>query len=614
MIPFQKIFGLSDQDGLVRFTRPMPLKYVISSFDTHGYSATVLDNYYFSNCLKKHPKLLGENDDYVERTIFDFLEAEQRSERYNALFYQLVEHPSLSIYLEYWRHMVRMILGKFSYAKFTITSGATSNCQTGNTPVERFHTTECTSNAKKFFDEFPNKDIFPWDSLTIGVGKGEIVPKTAYIGRLIGNPCAANALVQKSIGNSIRQRLLAEGVDLSTAPEVHKRLACLGSIKDHITTDDEKWASALIYTELVKYLCPPDWFEVMNAVRDQYLEVSGLGKPHRLHQFATMGNGFCFELETVIFLALIRTAAHFSDVPIRHKDIRVFGDDLIYPTELTSLVRALGKNVGFITNVEKSFSQGSFRESCGGDFYKGLNIRPVYLKRSFDHIHDLTLMANQLYELNVRHDWELPRMKRLWLKLIKRCYSIDPKKTFWGPHNQQGCLHGRPLANIEFQVTPSGCEAYKCWAFEPVKKYSFREIAYKKDPVFLLRMITGGYLKGMGQRVKEFPLRHWIQGPIRQPEAYYPAVVNRPGTRFKSVVSTVIYFQEPSMVPEDRPLDVFSILPLTGCAKHIYAENYLEVSEVYKVEQFALLVTKMAQLVAKRKRDISMLGELEITL
>ncbi len=35
---------------------------------------------------------------------------------------------------------------------------------------------------------------------------------------------------------------------------------------------------------------------------------------------------------------------------------------------------------GFTVNSSKSFTDGPFRESCGHDYYKGIDIRPVYTK------------------------------------------------------------------------------------------------------------------------------------------------------------------------------------------------------------------------------------------
>ena len=65
-----------------------------------------------------------------------------------------------------------------------------------------------------------------------------------------------------------------------------------------------------------------------------------------------MGNGYTFELETLIFYALIRAVVG------KESTASVYGDDLIYPSCHTREVRALLNFVGFATNEEKSFPVG----------------------------------------------------------------------------------------------------------------------------------------------------------------------------------------------------------------------------------------------------------------
>lgn len=56
--------------------------------------------------------------------------------------------------------------------------------------------------------------------------------------------------------------------------------------------------------------------------------------------------------------------------------ISVYGDDLIYPSEMHRYVRHVFEDVGFILNEDKTFVKQSFRESCGSDCYCGIDVRP----------------------------------------------------------------------------------------------------------------------------------------------------------------------------------------------------------------------------------------------
>jgi hypothetical protein len=95
-----------------------------------------------------------------------------------------------------------------------------------------------------------------------------------------------------------------------------------------------------------------------------------------------MGNGFTFPLQTVIFACAIRAVYQLMgfDSYCPRTQFGVFGDDLIVRKEAYAfLVRALTK-LGFKVNDSKSFNTGSFRESCGHDWYAGTFVRGVYIR------------------------------------------------------------------------------------------------------------------------------------------------------------------------------------------------------------------------------------------
>jgi hypothetical protein len=85
-----------------------------------------------------------------------------------------------------------------------------------------------------------------------------------------------------------------------------------------------------------------------------------------------MGNGFTFELESLIFFAI---ASCSCDAGI----VSVYGDDIIVPSQYATDVMKNLEMCGFSLNWDKSFIDGPFRESCGGDYFEGFDIRPVYV-------------------------------------------------------------------------------------------------------------------------------------------------------------------------------------------------------------------------------------------
>jgi hypothetical protein len=207
------------------------------------------------------------------------------------------------------------------------------------------------------------------------------VPKTALIDRSIAVEPAINVFYQLGLGRSIRQRLATNaGWVLEDAQEIHRRKAKDSSVSRAFCTLDLSNASDTVSLELVRLLLPAKWFDELYALRSPRTLV---GKRwHVLEKFSSMGNGYTFELETVIFAALMSVllteSGHHG---VLGDDMFVYGDDIIIPDCLKREAEAVLCFCGFTLNKEKSFSGSiGFRESCGGDFFEGSDVRPFYLK------------------------------------------------------------------------------------------------------------------------------------------------------------------------------------------------------------------------------------------
>lgn len=207
-------------------------------------------------------------------------------------------------------------------------------------------------------------------SLDLTPGRLEFVPKNARTYRAIVVEPMLNGLLQAGIGDYMSKRLKRAGLDISDQSK-NKNLARQASLTGGLATLDLSSASDSISYQLVKYLLPEKWFTLLNSARS--CSVSYMGHEIHLNKFSSMGNGFTFPLETLIFWAISRAAAPSGEVS-------VYGDDIICPTEFSSVVCRMLSVCGFTVNTEKSFTDGPFRESCGGDYYLGFSIRPFYQK------------------------------------------------------------------------------------------------------------------------------------------------------------------------------------------------------------------------------------------
>lgn len=220
-----------------------------------------------------------------------------------------------------------------------------------------------------------------WDLSNIEVtpGRLQFVPKDATKFRSIVVEPSVNTYLQLGLGSYVRRRLKYAGCDLSNQ-ETNRDLCRFGSLTGLVGTIDLSSASDTIAREVVRELLPADWYSLFDSMRTR--SVTYDGKTIAQHKFSSMGNGFTFELESLIFFAIAKVVCENSEF------VSVYGDDIICPTRYyNDLTRALTL-FGFTVNLEKSFSEGPFRESCGKDFLSGVDVRPVYLK---DHLSILAL-------------------------------------------------------------------------------------------------------------------------------------------------------------------------------------------------------------------------------
>lgn len=224
---------------------------------------------------------------------------------------------------------------------------------------------------------------------TINLSRGNrftTVPKTALTDRGIAIECSLNVYFQLAIGRSIRRSLRRRvGVDLDNAALTHRKMAQSSSFDGTFATIDLSNASDSLCKNLVRVLLrDTPWLERMEDLRSTHTFVDG--KWHLLEKFSSMGNGYTFELETCVFACLIASCLELQGQPaVFGHDFHVFGDDIIVRTEVAESVVAALAWSGFRVNKDKTFLHGSFRESCGGDFFLGHPVRGFYLKTDLSH-------------------------------------------------------------------------------------------------------------------------------------------------------------------------------------------------------------------------------------
>lgn len=245
------------------------------------------------------------------------------------------------------------------------------------------------------------------------------VPKNSQTDRSIGFEPSFNLFIQKGIGSLLKARLcrvglldqrsrsavyknghLYRGRAARLAQDHHRQLAKAASVDGSLATIDLSSASDTVASAVVESLLPASWFSLLSSVRSPCTDVNG--RFYWLEKFSSMGNAFTFELETLIFYSLCKAVAKHCDVSLdTDKNFGVFGDDIIVPVKMARPLLAVLKFFGFTPNAEKTFTEGPFRESCGGDFYAGCDVRPIFYERAPRNPPEVFALCNKLWK--VRH-------------------------------------------------------------------------------------------------------------------------------------------------------------------------------------------------------------------
>lgn len=253
---------------------------------------------------------------------------------------------------------------------------------------------ECSMNLlpilRELLEELPalgyahaNWESLNQETYTVPVdvvpGKLAFVPKNSRGDRSIVVEPSLNGLLQKGIGTKMKELLKRAGLDLSDQRR-NQELARKGSIDGSLSTIDLSMASDCIARNLVWCLLPYDWAVLLDYARTPVIEYTrdDIVSTYLIEKFSSMGNAYTFELETVIFYGLAYGVC--KHLKIDSTDLRVYGDDIIIPSQGFDLLSGVLQSCGFKLNAKKSFSKGPFRESCGSDCLNGIDIRPYYLK------------------------------------------------------------------------------------------------------------------------------------------------------------------------------------------------------------------------------------------
>ncbi len=217
------------------------------------------------------------------------------------------------------------------------------------------------------------------------------VPKTAKGPRVITAEPVYNQFIQQGLAALFEEWMFVHASVSYEFQEPNQELARQGSLPDSMyATLDLSEASDRVSLRIVKELLKY-WPGLLSAVLSCRSQRSVLpdGTTVLLRKFASMGSALTFPIETLVFATIVKLAIERTRDKVvggpKSTHFRVYGDDIIVPLyaadECVRLLEAFGLKV----NVHKSFMKGNFRESCGGDYFLGVPVAPVRVRKRLPH-------------------------------------------------------------------------------------------------------------------------------------------------------------------------------------------------------------------------------------
>jgi hypothetical protein len=224
-----------------------------------------------------------------------------------------------------------------------------------------------------------------------------MVPKTQKGPRLIAKEPTANQWCQQALLDyfvtRIKHSYIGRSVHFDDQTSNQER-ARSASVHDNFWTVDLSAASDRVTCRFVEraFRCNPHLLDALNASRTHYLSqrIDKASPPLiKLKKFSTMGSACTFPVESLIFYGLsvssVLIAREMRATPKNIKavsrDVLVFGDDIVIPSDSGPTLVGLLNHFSFKVNPDKTFTDGKFRESCGMECFDGVDVTPSYIPK-----------------------------------------------------------------------------------------------------------------------------------------------------------------------------------------------------------------------------------------
>jgi len=322
-----------------------------------------------------------------EKALADYLEVEGELETMSPVPDELCDSLSSIIYS--WFKDFRIDSLKPSHGPGSVAEGPL-------TQAEKFRVLGCDKAMQIVLrnHSFPNSytEFYPYqpDTDIERISRTIFVPKTARKLRTISMEPASLQYVQQGVMKELYQFIEKHpylGVRVKLRDQGQNQILALeGSLLQTFATVDLSHASDSVSWDLVRrvFKSVPLLYKWLLVTRSSKTLLPD-GNIVALKKYAPMGSALCFPVECILFAAMVEHVLGMRRTRYKeyHTLYSVYGGDIVLPTSaFDDLVEVLGL-CGFSTNARKSHCVGPYRESCGKEYYAGIDISVLYYRTPF---------------------------------------------------------------------------------------------------------------------------------------------------------------------------------------------------------------------------------------
>jgi hypothetical protein len=220
------------------------------------------------------------------------------------------------------------------------------------------------------------------------------VPKTLKAPRIIAIEPACMQYTQQGLREYLYDKLevywLTTGHINFRDQMINQQLAISSSANGLLATVDLSDASDRVPRDLAMYMfhSNPNLYDSIEACRSTRAILPDGRKVDHLRKFASMGSALCFPVESMFFyticVAALLKAYQRTCTPLNvfyvTRGLYVYGDDMVIPAAYADTVLDYLQKFNCKVNLNKSFVNGKFRESCGVDAYDGYEVTSTYIR------------------------------------------------------------------------------------------------------------------------------------------------------------------------------------------------------------------------------------------